>query len=67
MSESLTPQEVACLLRAARRQREALTQARARLILLDSYTTHKEHQELIELDTELKCMERAISWLWQHR
>lgn len=67
MNDQLTAQEAACLLRAARRQREALSQARERIIKLDRYTTFTEHQQMIELEAELQCIERAIQWLWRQR
>lgn len=65
MSEKLTPAEVACLLRAARRQRDALSQERDRLVTEDNYLTHKEHSRILEIEAELVCMESAIRWLWR--
>lgn len=65
--DNLTTAEAACLLRAARRQREALASEQQRLAEQGTYVTFEERQRMIEIEAELHCMESAIRWLWRQR
>lgn len=62
----LTPGERACILRAVRRQREALGEERDRLISKDGNQTEWERMHQLEIEAELVCLAAAISWLWTH-
>lgn len=65
--DSLSIAEAACLLRAARRQKEALASEQQRLVDQGTYVTFEERQRLIEVCAELQCVEAAIRWLWRQR
>lgn len=60
----LTDGERACLLRAVRRQRDALTEERDRLVGLDGNQTNWDRIRQSEIEAELVCLAAAISWLW---
>lgn len=66
-ADRLTTQEAACLLRAARRQKEALASEQERLVGQGTYVTFEERQRLVEIEAELSCIEGAIRWLWRQR
>lgn len=65
--DRLTAAETSCLLRAVRRQKEALASELDRLTGQGTYLTFEEHKRIIEIEAELHCIEAATRWLWRQR
>lgn len=53
------------MLRAVRRQREALQDEHKRLADLVGKMSDEEMSRLIELEAELNCIESSLRWLWR--